>query len=61
MAGMELVRRRERILKQIVSVTIRKDGDIKINGIEKRSGNIYFDRSALQSYYKGPSGDASAL
>jgi len=42
----------EKNLETVVSVTIRKNGDIKINGIEKRSGNIYFDRSALQAITK---------
>ena len=39
-------------LEAVVSVTIKRDGDIKINGIEKSSGNLSFDRSALQAITK---------
>ncbi|MBI5849332.1 MAG: cell envelope integrity protein TolA [Nitrospirae bacterium] len=39
-------------LATIVLVKIRKDGEIIIQGIEKRSGNALFDRAALRAIEK---------
>lgn len=39
-------------LETIVLVKIRKDGDIIIQNIEKRSGNTLFDRAALRAIEK---------
>jgi TonB family protein len=39
-------------LEALISVTILKDGTIKINKIEKSSGNILFDRSVLRAINK---------
>lgn len=36
-------------LKSVVSITILKDGTIKINGIDTTSGNANFDRSCLKA------------
>jgi TolA protein len=36
-------------LEAVVSVTIRRDGSIKINNFEKRSGDLFFDKSVLKA------------
>lgn len=39
-------------LKAIISVTIMQDGRVKVNKIEKGSGNVLFDRSVLRAITK---------
>jgi colicin import membrane protein len=39
-------------LEAIVAVTIRRDGTVTIHGIEKSSGDLLFDRSALKAVTK---------
>ncbi len=39
-------------LETVISVTVMKDGTIKILGVEKRSGNSFFDRVALNALRK---------
>ena len=39
-------------LEAIVSVVIGKDGTIKVLGVEKSSGDLFFDRSALKAVTK---------
>ena len=39
-------------LEAVVSIKILKDGTVIVQGIEKRSGNRLFDRSALQALAK---------
>jgi len=39
-------------LEALISITILKDGTIKINKIEKSSGNLLFDRSVLRAINK---------
>lgn len=39
-------------LESVVSVTIRRDGSITINGFEKSSGDLLFDRSVLKAVTK---------
>jgi len=42
----------EKNLETILSVRIMKDGSITVQGVEKSSGNILFDRSALKAVAK---------
>lgn len=39
-------------LEAIVSVLIRRDGSITVQGVEKSSGDLFFDRSALKAVTK---------
>jgi len=39
-------------LEAVISVLIRRDGTIKVQGIEKSSGDLLFDRSALKAVTK---------
>jgi TonB family protein len=39
-------------LEAIVCIVIRKDGDITVQGVEKSSGDRFFDRSALDAIRK---------
>ena len=39
-------------LETIISVTVMQDGTIRINKVEKSSGNIIFDRSVLKAISK---------
>lgn len=39
-------------LEAIISITVMKDGTIKINKIEKSSGNLLFDRAVLNAIRK---------
>ncbi len=43
---------RDENLEAIISITIMRDGTIKINKIEKSSGNLLFDRSVLKAINK---------
>jgi TonB family protein len=42
----------DRNLEAVVAVKILKDGEINVQGIEKSSGNLLFDRSALRALAK---------
>jgi len=39
-------------LEAVISVTIMSDGTVKINSVEKSSGNVLFDRSVLRAINK---------
>jgi|Deesub1362A_J573_1020465.scaffolds.fasta_scaffold00004_438 colicin import membrane protein len=41
-----------RDVEAVISITIMKDGRVKVNGFEKSSGNLLFDRSALRAIQK---------
>ena len=39
-------------LEAVISVTIMSNGTVKINSVEKSSGNVLFDRSVLRAINK---------